>query len=390
MSTIETRPSLSSTDIRAHIHQLFGEDLHAKRVLTLSNGVEGVLEKATLGVRAIGEGLALAQGLNPKHAVKQVDRMLSNTGIDLDVLGPLWVEPMLAGRDKADVLLDWTDFAADDQTTLVLSLRTDHGRSLPLLWKTVQKSTIKGKKSASEDDLLRRFAAMVPAGCAVTILADRGFDAHTFLAFLAGLGFACIIRMRKHTTIESATGEGRAGRDWVHRRGWVTVLRQARITQERYPVGAVVTVRDKDMDQAWILVCSEEAIEGRQAIHRYGRRFTCEEMHRDVKDLRFGMGLSWHQVRRPERRDRMWLLAVLAMHLLTMLGEAGEDVGLSTAFESGPNKRRIRSLFSQGLFWYQQIPTMPIHKLTPLMQAFEARLQKMPLFRELLAQTLGR
>jgi hypothetical protein len=30
--------------------------------------------------------------------------------------------------------MDWTDFDADDQTTLALNLVTNHGRATPLLW----------------------------------------------------------------------------------------------------------------------------------------------------------------------------------------------------------------------------------------------------------------
>ena len=58
------------------VEGIFGEEIHAKRVASLTDGVDGVLHAATLGIRAIGQGLAAAQGLVPKHAIKQVDRLL--------------------------------------------------------------------------------------------------------------------------------------------------------------------------------------------------------------------------------------------------------------------------------------------------------------------------
>jgi hypothetical protein len=63
------------------VEQLVGEDLHAKRVLSLANGVVGVMHAAALAIHFIGQGLALAEGTDPKPAIKQVDRLLSNPAI---------------------------------------------------------------------------------------------------------------------------------------------------------------------------------------------------------------------------------------------------------------------------------------------------------------------
>lgn len=52
---------------------------------------------------------------------------------------------MLAERTEALVALDWTDFEADDHTTLVASLVTSHGRTTPLLWLTLQKERAGGQ-----------------------------------------------------------------------------------------------------------------------------------------------------------------------------------------------------------------------------------------------------
>ncbi|MFH0899270.1 MAG: hypothetical protein V2A73_01445, partial [Pseudomonadota bacterium] len=65
---------LRPNDIQRFVEKLVGDDLHAKRVLSLANGVTGTIHAATLGVHTIGQGLSQAQGLNPKHAVKQIDR----------------------------------------------------------------------------------------------------------------------------------------------------------------------------------------------------------------------------------------------------------------------------------------------------------------------------
>ena len=76
-------PSFRFTDIFQFMSCLYGEDLHTKRVYSLSNATLGVMTGAALGVQTIGAALAQARGLFPKHAVKQVDRLLSNQGIDV-------------------------------------------------------------------------------------------------------------------------------------------------------------------------------------------------------------------------------------------------------------------------------------------------------------------
>lgn len=61
-------------------------------------GWVGVLRAATLGIQAIGRGLAAARNLEPTYAV---------------------------------VALDWTEFDADDQSVIALYLVSSHGRATP-------------------------------------------------------------------------------------------------------------------------------------------------------------------------------------------------------------------------------------------------------------------
>src|SRR5215475_5498446 len=79
---------------------LFGEDVHAKRVYSLANATLGVISSASLAVNSIGQGLALARGRLPKHAIKQVDRLLSNPGIDVDEFSKGWVAHAVGPRPK--------------------------------------------------------------------------------------------------------------------------------------------------------------------------------------------------------------------------------------------------------------------------------------------------
>ena len=72
--------TLGVSQARRFLDGLFDGDLHAKRVLSLANATLGVIRATSPAVAAIGQGLAPARGLTTKHALKQVDRLLSNPG----------------------------------------------------------------------------------------------------------------------------------------------------------------------------------------------------------------------------------------------------------------------------------------------------------------------
>lgn len=61
---------------------------------------------------------------------------------------------------------------------------TRHGRTTPVMWLTVRKSEMKGKRNGHEDRLLRRFREVLPADVQALILADRGFGDADLYALL--------------------------------------------------------------------------------------------------------------------------------------------------------------------------------------------------------------
>jgi hypothetical protein len=121
-------------------------------------------------------------------------------------------------RDIA-VVIDWTEFDADDQAILVASLVTSHGRSTPLIWLTVWKDELENGQSDYEDAVLRRLWEVLPADVAVTILADRGFGDRKLMALLEELGFDYLIRIRGNITVKAANGETRKSAQWVGKHG---------------------------------------------------------------------------------------------------------------------------------------------------------------------------
>jgi hypothetical protein len=358
------------TDVRAFLGKVFGADMHAKRIDSLAGATLGVMQSASLAVAIIGQALALAKGLVTKHAIKQVDRMLSNNGIDVWDSFARWVPHQLAGRQAALVAMDWTDFDDDQQATLALHLVTGHGRAAPLLWLSVWKEELKDHRNDFEDACLRRLAELVPAGCRVTILADRGFGDQKLFAFLAELGFGYVVRFRGNIQVADADGTTKLAAEWVGKGGRARKLTDARVTAKGQQVGAVVCVHAKDMKEPWCLATSERDATAATLINHYSKRWTIEPQFRDTKDLRFGMGLSSTRVGEPMRRDRLLLVSAFATTLLTLLGAVGESLGMDRLLKSNTSKTRTHSLFRQGCMLYELIPNMPEHRLTPLMEKF--------------------
>lgn len=360
---------------------LFSNDVHAKRVYSLANATLGVISSASLAVNTIGQGLALARGRLTKHAIKQVDRMLSNPGIDVGELTKRWVPYVVGQRPSIVVAMDWTDFDADNQATIMLSLISKHGRSTPLLWLTVDKATLKNHRNAYEYRVLEQLAEALPADVNVLIVADRGFGDQKLYRFLTEeLKFDYLIRFRGNIAVTSAEGETRPAADWVGVGGRPRTLRNASVTAEGYQVGTVVCVHAKDMKEPWCLAASTTTDTAKQLMTTYGKRWGIESGFRDTKDLRFGMGMASIRVSTPERRDRLWLLNAFAVVLLTLLGAAGEALGYDRHLKSNTSKTRTHSLFRQGAMLYDLIPMMPEPRLRPLVERFGAMLLEIPAF----------
>ena len=379
-----TKKPLSFEGVHQFLRTLFADDLHAKRVLSLAGATLGVIESASLAVAMIGQGLALARGRLTKHAVKQVDRLLSNPGIDVDALLAHWVPYVVGSRSSITVAMDWTDFDADGQATIVLSLLCRHGRATPLVWLTVDTATLKDRRNAYEDQVLMRLAEVLPPGVRVRIVADRGFgDQKLYRMLTDELGFDFVIRFRGNIKVTAANGEARPAAGWVGASGRARVLRGARVTAAGCPVATVVCVQAKDMKQPWCLAASVTNETARALVNLYAKRWGIEGAFRDAKDLRFGMGMGAVHVSTPDRRDRLWLINAFAVVLLTLLGTAGEALGYDRHLKSNTTKRRTHSLFRQGSMLYELIPTMPEHLLQPLVEQFARRLAVQPVFRDM-------
>lgn len=331
---------------------IFGDELHLARVRSLANAVTGMLNATVASVAAIGRAYAAAAGIESKSGVTQVDRLLSNAGIELREVLPLWIRHVVGDTQKIVVAMDWTDFDDDDHTTLCVSLITTHGRATPLAWKTVKKSKLKKRRTGYELKMVKDLHEWLPSHVSVEWLADRAFGYHELYELLGSYNWDYTIRFRENIKIYEGDNGCLPASAYVPANGRALKLVGPKVTHRRFTVPAVVLVKRKGMKQAWCLATSRVNAEPSDVVRAYSKRFTIEETFRDTKDMTFGLGLRATHIRSAERRDRMLLLVAIAQTLITILGAASEACGLDRTLKTNTVKHRTMSLLNQGLYWY--------------------------------------
>jgi len=244
---------------------------------------------------------------------------------------------------------------------------------------------LKNHRCEYERELLNLLKSLLPSSCTqVIILADRGFGDVSFYDFICSIGFDFIIRFKGniHMTVNDIT---KPAKDWLLNKA--KLYQNVGLTLSRYVVESVVCVHDKKMKDPWYLASSLGlnntvlgACKARMIIEFYGRRFSCEENFRDIKDIRFGMGLSSVSIKDAVRRDRILMASAIAVSLLTILGAAGEAIGLDRLLRYGTAKRRTHSLFTQGCFYFLAMVNYKLERFEMIMKKYAELLHEHAVF----------
>lgn len=351
--------------------------LHAKTEKAIAQAVLGLIHSSRLSVTSIGTAWARVTNHAAKHGVKQVDRLVSSETFHLPDCFRSYVRSVIGNRRTLITALDWTEFALDGHSTICLYLITNHGRATPLVWMTVETSELKDRRNSFEDDLLHLFKQCLPTDSprGVVVLADRGFgDVALYAELEEALRFDFVIRFRKNVVVEH-NGVRKRADEWLAAAGGKAVqLRNVKMTGRYRPVANFVAVHDAKMKEPWYLASSLRG--SIKAISTfYARRFTIEETFRDQKDMRFGWALYDVNVTQILRRDRLLFLAAVAQLILTLLGAAGEQLGLDAKLRVNTvTTRRTHSLVRQGREYARGLLAKVAHQVRDRFQTLMAAL----------------
>jgi hypothetical protein len=362
------QPPLQEANVRRFIDELVGDELHVKQIDSLTHAVLGALISDRAEAAAIGRSAAHVREVSDKHSIKQVDRFLGNEKVDASRVMRRIVRRVVANRDEIVVAIDWTEFAPDGHSTVSISMVNANGRATPLVWKTVRSDQLKGRRARFEDTALWMLKGALPQDVRVTVLADRGFsDCGLFEILQQKMRFDFVIRFKAGVIVESAGGERRAGGEWVPSNGHARRLLDAKFTNKKQRLPAAVFVKRVGMKDSWCLATSRAEDDPETVVALYSRRFDIEHTFRDQKDRRFGFGLYHVHISTTGRRDRMLLVIVIASMITTLLGAAGEQLGLDRLLRANTQRvdddGRTHSLWRQGREYFFGVARDMLHQV---------------------------
>jgi len=325
------------------------EHLHQRQRRALASFVFATLFARVAGVAAIGRALAAHRHKVPKHAIKQFDRFLSNPKLDVGDVMDLWIRAV-AGSGRLLLVIDWTEFAADGHHVLMISRVHRRGRAIPMAWTTVLSKKLDGRMKDVERELLARVRRVVGPTRRPIVLADRAFGDVALYQWLRDRGFDFVIRFRKVIFVRGDDGIAGRAADLVPTNGRARRFQDADIAARGDGFATVVLVKRHGMKDSWCLATNLDVLHADDVVRLYGRRFTIEETFRDVKDVRFGLGLSKCSITRTDRRDRMLLVVSIAVYITSVVGCIADRLGLERRVRANKPKSQARahSVFSLG------------------------------------------
>lgn len=351
-------------------------EIHEKRFAATLAVICGIVQGRRLSLTAVGR--ALGGGGTPKHDIKRVDRLLSNSRMQRE----RWlvfrdVARLLIGDcPRPVVLLDWTK-VTDAFHALVAAVPIG-GRAL-----TIYEEVHPEKKLGNarvQKAFLRALGNVLPPGSRPIIVTDAGFQG-PFFRDVQRLGWDFVGRVRGTTKMQP-----RAGTEWVSvAQLYATatrtprdlgayrlykqhesldgrlVLAAKRRRGKKHPwsshssaQGSVPPTTISGAKDPWLLVTSIATDSAEKIIAIYATRMQIEETFRDAKNHRFGWSLRHVRGYHAERLTLLLLFAALATLAVTLLGLAAESGGRHRQYQANTVKTRTLSYFVLGVALVQR------------------------------------
>lgn len=261
---------------------------------TLADLVEAAVRVTRGMLSALGR--SLPPGTAAEHRVKRAWRFCANGRVHVADVLPAVVRRLTRKRRKPPlVALDWTDVWGFHTLMAAAVMR---GRAVPLPWASYTTGQLHRSQNSVEEGLLRLLVTMLPGGVRVILPADRGFGRAAPARTCHDLRLRSLIRIRPGVRVAHPSYTGRLDDDPI-RRGMRRVPAGAECRSDKAaPLNVVIRWKrglPADRDEPWFLM-TDLAGNAVQLTALYARRTAVEELFRDGKGGRYGLGLGQTRV----------------------------------------------------------------------------------------------
>ncbi len=340
--------------------------IHATRQTVLFAAVDALIHGGRLTVTGLGR--AVRGRTTVKHAIKRMDRLLSNgrlygERVQIQTALLRWI---LGTQVQPVILVDWSDLTADRRWQLIRASLPVGGRALTLYEEVhpLQRLTNPHVHRA----FLRTLQRLIPAGAIPIVVTDAGFRA-PWLREVERLGWAVVgrVRNRDHVRFPEATGWVRSKSLYAHATATPAYVGGCELVESHPLHCQLVLVKEprkhrihrsrlgqkvrssSSRKQAtshrepWLLAVSKclAGYRADQLVAWYRKRMQIEEAFRDLKDARFGVGLCLSQTTQANRFAILLLIAALAQLAMWLVGRATVNAGYHTRYQANTTHWRF-------------------------------------------------
>jgi hypothetical protein len=340
--------------------------MHVTRQAVLFAAVDALMHGGRLTITGLGR--AVRSKTTVKHAIKRMDRLLSNgrlygERVQIQMALIRWI---LGSQVQPIILVDWSDLTADRRWQLLRAALPVGGRALTMYEEIHPLSRLTNPRV--HRTFLRTLHRLVPSGITPIVVTDAGFRA-PWLREVERLGWAFVgrVRNRDHVRFPEATRWVRSKSLYDHATTMPTHLGPCELVESHPLRCQLVLVQEprkhrihrsrlghkvrssSSRKQAaghrepWLLAVSEclAAYRADQLAAWYRKRMQIEEAFRDLKDDRFGVGLCLSQTKHESRLAILLLIAALAQLALWLVGRAAMKAGYHTQYQANTAHQRL-------------------------------------------------
>jgi hypothetical protein len=322
---------------KVHFHDL-------RCLITFAWAIVGIiLEKSVhlskWGIHRSGEAQAASKQ-------RQFARWLKNGKIIPAEIYRRLAQTALVEWKGAKIYLALDSSSLWDKFVLVRVALIYRGRALPLSWIVLkQKSTMVAFETYKS--ILKEAAAILPKGCTVFLLADRGFDDIDLLRMARDLGWGFRIRLKKSLLVYRVSKPCLSVGRYMPAKGQALFLHKVWLTDRQFgPVHlALAHVQTPNGFEEWAIVSDDPT--DLHTFDDYGLRFDLEENFLDDKSA--GFQLESGEIRDADALARLGL--VLATTTLYLVSTGTAMVTLDLRSQVDTHWDRGLSYFQIGWRW---------------------------------------